>query len=490
VECALVREPVFQILLPQKRFRLRPGHRSAYPDPVRLVYVQDAYTNEDAQANIVQGVDEIVERAGIDFIGLEGAHGDKAFHLFRAPLAVWSKYRPLSVGVDNEDLTRIGVAALQHLKSVQDVREKVFSWIRDRLRETQQGRYSADIAAAQNERTGLFPDEKLSALAWTQTLVRISDARGLDLSNFPTLSSFAEVTSSERQIDFQATEVERNKFVEALIGRVMRRPDPTGLAENPLFNYWLTSIRMTDDERRTLLTQPFQYILYRFSTWLQHALIGEAVEMRVLGDRKSSSRYYRRLYEVADALEWNWRQVFPQLAKYGPYLERAAGMRSDVMVLDLLNATDYLLDAGNEEERRLARVERKLGALYRALRLEMYSFDAEVTEVTPGCLTNAVAELGWRVPLFLGSNLGAIDDALSQASEFLDSSRRRSVEMGRNTVETMFRLKRRRGILIAGGFHERGIMRQLEDRRSVSWSILTPEMSGESHKRAGRMLGR
>ena len=126
----------------------------------------------------------------------------------------------------------------------------------------------------------------------------------------------------------------------------------------------------------------------------------------------------------------------------------------------------------------LREVELRLELIYRAMRLELMSTDAETAELGRGVL-RPLLETARQIAELPASTVEALaierlDDVVEAAHQFYVGSQHRSQTMARLTLQHMRQRGADRAILVAGGFHERGITRLFEEDRRTSWSVITP----------------
>jgi hypothetical protein len=246
----------------------------------------------------------------------------------------------------------------------------------------------------------------------------------------------------------------------------------------PIIDYWReTTGRSREDLDKDVAARGWEPVLADLKSWIDQRLVVEAQRIGAGGGRDEVAARYEELMRLALRLGVNYFDLHD-------FRDQVAGNRDygklrDTLPDELPGPARAIIDRlGDPQAARLRVVEDQLDTVYRALSLELPPLEAEAALVDPARLLAMCEELAELAETKLTTAhrdaLSAVAPDVEDAALFLDHSLRRGQHMARRTIELMREQGEDRVLLVAGGFHERAITRELETERDVSWSVLAP----------------
>jgi hypothetical protein len=517
-------DPVLETTLPDELAFLGKHHRGSRSG-AKVAVLAQVYDNVQAQIFLAEVCRRLAEQAGLRVLAVEGTDGpiDSGGAAAAAPLELAGdareRLRPRVAeliasgsqvsagaialyrsrpdhfelwGVDAMELVASSQTAMVHVVTSRERRERVFARVREVLRRAQRACYSTDLA---DLRFGtLAIAEKTGSLSDQMARIRAeADRLGVDLSAFPWVERFDEIRRQEGQLSTRRIEGQRKEFVERAMKALyswFRVAAPGHLVIDrgklqPVLEFWFEKTGMVRSELdRRVATEGWEPALLELKAWIEGWLAASA-------QRAGSGAHV--FYEELMRLALRLGVDFFDLRDF----RRSVAMSRDMETLkralpDEMAAVIRKLAEGSGSERgaELYEVEERLDWLCRALYLEVPADDAELAGLNEGALLEVVEELGRLGGTPIGADLrtsiAGIEDVLASARQYLSQSWERARHMAERTLELLVELGEDRAVLIAGGFHTRGISQAFEEDPELSWVVLYPkpdlsEVGGRRH---------
>jgi hypothetical protein len=492
-------EPLLDIQIPDAAASPGKHYLAADPSGPKLVMLLQAYDNVRSQENIRELCALLVREAGVGLIAVENADGrltpDPSLKTVReivpvrevsagvlslvntgeVPVEAW--------GVDDMGAIQKSYAAMGTVQSLLGARDQVFAALRPWLRAGQQKLYPKALAKALAGELSMYA-EKVPLAERAAALDEAASGLGADLKDFPALRRFIEIAGIEKTIDAARSRQQTAVFIERLTRRLHSWYQVAGKNQvnldiekaAPIMEYWIETTGQSAAE----LEQKFKSggaepVFLALKQWIDAWLLEKAMSPGAGGP----SGFHEEMMRLALRLDV-------------PFFELMDFRKSVAIGRDVAALKVTLPDEISEASRSLAgrmpspqaaafwQGERELDLMFRAMGLAVPPGEAETADVSAsrffGVLKEMADLVGQAPPPGAASGLERLGPSVEAAGEFLRLSRGRSRRMVERALELMRDASADRIVLVVGGFHERAIARELEDRREVSWSVVVPSV--------------
>jgi hypothetical protein len=494
-------EPLLGVNIPDDIVFVGKHHRAGeYGE--KVILLQEVYDNEKAQERLIEICRLFANQANVRMLMVEGADSEVKPSPPGTSLRQLMMVTPVSAGVmfllqqdeglfeawgvDDMELNVGSQGAMSHLMSGQRRREEAFDRIRELIRAAQGARYQKGIADMRTEVLRMF-QEKLTLATRVGAIAREAKGVGLDLHTFPAVQGFLDFQELDRQVDTKRVATQREEFVTRLVTRLwgwFTFVEPNQLevdmaAAAPIIDYWREATgRSREEFDGDVAARGWEPVLGELKQWIDTWLVTEAQRMGGGGSYGQTAARYEEFMRLALRLGVDYFDLID-------FRRQVAGTRDfekfrDTLAEEMPAAARAVIDRLDDLEAIQLRVaEDQLDTIYRALCLEVPPLEAEMALVDPARLRSICEEVaalaGTEIQPALREALSTLDSDVEDAALFLDHSLRRGQHMARKTIELMREQGEDRALLVAGGFHERTITRELENEREVSWSVLAPK---------------
>jgi hypothetical protein len=493
-------EPLLQVTIPDELVLVGKHHRAGdYGE--KVILLQEVYENEKAQENLVELCRLFTGQANVRMCTVEGADSEVEPLPAPATLRQLVFLTPVSAGVmfllqedeglfdvwgvDDMELNVRSQSAMARLMGSGERREQAFGHVRDLLRAAQRRHYPSGVADLQTAMLRMF-QEKLSLPTRAEAISREAKAVGLDLRSFPAVQGYLDFQELDRRVDPRRATKQRDEFVLRLVTRLQgwfKLVGPNELeidmeAAAPIIEYWReTTGRSREELDKDVAERGWDHVLPDLKLWIDTWLVAEAQRIGSGGSHEQVAARYEEFMRLALRLGVGYFDLHD-------FRDQVAGNRDygkfrNTLAEELPGAARAIVDRlSSPQASRLRVVEDQLDTVYRALCVELPPLEAEAALVHPERVLSTCEELATLAETELTATARSALDALTPDVEegalFVDHSRRRGQHMARKTIELMREQGEDRALLVAGGFHERAITRELETERDVSWSVLAP----------------
>lgn len=420
------------------------------PSNITVYHIQDAHCQPDAQYNISHIIEKILSNNKNTVVAIEGASGIINLNRYRdfpdkKVLSDVSKYfvnkgyisgaeylsitrkEPFVIaGTENPDLYRNDHTLMAQSIDKMPAASSEIGKITDGL--NAQGKSILNDAQFEflnkwsdfhGEKTG-FQDY----LQYICSFLRNSEA---ELTRFPLLKTFIDIAEKEKNIDFNRLENERLKLLDEVIAH-------------------------NDKE---LIKEIFKLDLH----YKLHKISG--------------CEYFRKLTATANSLQGQENE-YVELKKYSDFLLMSAEIDVSILNTELETAISSMADTlfTTQEQKDLFELT-KSALYYRDLiNLRIDSSGLKSLE-NSHCLSWFKTASGKMIHSTQKPDWALIENAILSAFEFYSLARMRDVSMVENLIELLKNKNSSTAVIITGGFHQDGILSELE-KRNISYCSIKP----------------
>jgi hypothetical protein len=386
-------------------------------------------------------------------------------------------------GVDDMDAIQRSYTAMAAVSSRLGTRDRVFAALRPWLRRGQEKIYPKALGRALAGELSMYAD-RMPLTERAKALKNAAAGLHLELKEFPALRRFLEISDIEKTYDAGLAQKQMAVFIQRLMERLhawYKVVGPNQLSldlqnASPIIDYWLETTGQSRAEFDQKINSGAVEPAFRaLKEWIDAYLIEKAVQQSAGGP----AAFHEEMMRLALRL----RVPYFDLLDF----RRSVAVQRDVGALKVTLA-DEISEASrwvaskmpSPEARTFWEAERGLDVMFRAMGLAVPPDEAESAVISPERFASLIKELAAMIgqpspPAALGE-LDTLGPGLVGAGEFLRLSRGRSRHMVERTLELMRGANADRIALVVGGFHQRAIVRELEDHREVSWSVILPSI--------------
>jgi hypothetical protein len=490
-------EPLLGVSIPAETASAGKFHRAG--DAAEMVLLlQQVFDNVCAQQNLADVCRLCANQAGVRLVAVEGA--DHELLPMQPPKSIrhWIEMAsPVSAGVlhlqasepdlidvwgvDEMDLNKQSQGAMIRVMQNSSIRDGAFALLRPLLVTAQQRIYGKDVGSLRMNmlsvygvRAGIGKQIEMLETAAAQT--------GLDLRAFPLVRRFGEIQVKEKEINSGQVQSQTVQFMKRLQEKLFDWVKPVSRTHvdidlqkaKPVMEYWMEMTGVTAEEMdQNVERRGLESTILECKQWLENSIIEEARRQGVQG-QGTPHIFYEEMMRLALRLGVSFFDLrdFRELIAINRDMQAIKrGILDEVKV-----ASRAVVEKLGSAAIEFLQLEERLDLFYRALRLEVPPGEAEAAEINADSFHKLLESLKTTAGVRLSEteDLRRMDQALADAANFLQLSKKRSRHMATRTLELMHERGDDRAILVAGGFHERAITRAFEDARGVSWSVLAP----------------
>lgn len=435
-----------------------------------IIHIQDTHTSYSAQKHLSKILKYLSDNYGIDVVGIEGA-------IDTINTSEFSKFPDRSVkdkvaeyflkegkidgaeylciventgdgqeliklqGIEAEGLYKNNLDAF--LRSLPYQSELVFfcDVTNDNIEKIKKHVYSESLLAYDGA-VKAFKDNKVNFVSYCQQLIKFSEENLVEFDNMPNLDKLFSLIELEAKINFPRVDVERYVAVRRI------------------------SDKLPEDESTELLGNEFSF----------------------RSKKMSSEEYHFYLNDLFARHEFKLDE-FTHLKNYMEYLSAFAVMEHNSALAEsvVLEEKIYEVLLQNENQRELYEVSRYIHLMSKFSRLQMtrkyihkyhdYRSRYKLEKVI-SYLQREAKEYDEK--LAIAFDLSVVNTNLENFEEFYKLAGLREQKMVENAISLMKKENKKAIVLIAGGFHTRGITEMLQ-KEKVSYVVVTPNMENEKN---------
>ncbi|MBD3426392.1 MAG: hypothetical protein GF409_04070 [Candidatus Omnitrophica bacterium] len=427
-----------------------------------IVHIQDAHCNYEAQSNINKMLDQLTRECEIDMISVEGAEGIVDTTWFRAfPdseirkevatyfmkkgeitgaefFSITSEYQGTIFGAETRDYYVKNLRAFTEVYPYKETIEKYFTDAR-----TVSNRLKSIVYTPKLKELDLkirsFDEKQTELSDYAAYLNKTAEQQRIDLKDLEDFKKLVQTLEYEEKIDFDIVDQERSKYIDVLSKKMDKEKMTELVTQSIRFKKghikavdFYSYLRELAKEHDIDMVHEYQNLFYYYI----YTKLYEGIDNE-------------RLFKEIDTIEARLKESFfengtqRKLDKYSNMLD----MFIDLINIELTN-DDYDLFKGYSEEFTLEEVLDFMTGL-----VERYNLNYTVD----------------GMPLEIKNNIPKMVD-------FYEIAIKRDNALIENTLKQMQQEGKNRCVLIAGGFHTRGIKHILE-KKGVSYVVVTPKIT-------------
>ncbi|MGB2600641.1 MAG: hypothetical protein WBD12_01350, partial [Candidatus Omnitrophota bacterium] len=427
-----------------------------------VIHIQDAHCNYEAQSNINRMLDQLTKECRIDIISVEGAEGIVDTTWFRAfPdseirkevatyfmkkgeitgaefFSITSEYQGTIFGAETRDYYVKNLKAFTEVYPYKESIEKYFTNARTISNRLKSIVYPAELKEL-DLKIRAFDDKEIELSEYAAYLNKNSEKQKVKFKDLENFGKLVKTLEYEEKIDFDIVDQERSEYID-VISKKMDKAGMTELVTQSIrfkkghikavdfYSHLRDLAKENDIDMLHEYPNLFYYYIY---TKLYEGIDNEGLFKEI---DKIELRLKEKLFKD---------ETQRKLDKHAAMLD----MFIDLSNIELTN-DDYDLFKGYSEEFSLEEVLEFMASLVDKYNLN-YTIDA------------MPAEISENIPKMV---------------DFYEIAIKRDNALIDNTLKQMKTEGKNRCVLIAGGFHTRGIKDILE-KKGVSYVVVTPKIT-------------
>lgn len=427
-----------------------------------IVHIQDAHCNFEAQSNISSILEQLSDESGIDMISVEGAEGLVDTAWFRAfpdaeirrevatyfmkkgeitgaeYFSINSDYNGTIFGAETRDYYVENLNAFLEVYPHKDMIEEYLNGLRSVGTRLKALIYPARLREL-DSRIQAFNGREKELSDFAAYLDGECSALGINKDNYPDFKRLTDTLEYEKKIDFDIVDDERGRYIDMLSKR---------LSKEEMAELVAASVRFKKGHIKAV----------DFYTYLREL----AREHNIAIVHEYPNLFYYYLYtRIYDGI--NVENLFREIDAIGRTL-KAKLIKDDL-------------------QRDLDRYSEKVDMLVKLTNIELTNecYDLYKEYSSSFSLDDVLAFYSALVSRYnLNFSIGTLPDQIRQnlphMIAFYEIAIKRDEALIDNTIRQMEAEGKDRSVLIAGGFHTRGITNILESK-GISYVVVTPKIT-------------
>jgi|GEM_PF-2317896 len=428
----------------------------------RIIHIQDAHCNEEAQLNISNLLNDLVKNYGVKLVGVEGAAGkfdterisrfpDKEVlqnvtkYFLKNGKICGSEYFSINknmpdvlLGVEDKNLYAENYNFFMKSLSVRDAALQYFKNTKKEIKLIQD-KYLSEDSRKLNEEVVKYKENNDFA-EFVRTLHKYSSENGIGIDKYDNLKKFVVTMELEHKIDFGKINSEKNSIIDNLSA----------------------SLNKTD-----------------ISELLQKDLFFKI-------NRISPAEYYEFLSQKAEKAKIDLN-AYPNFSLYTQYLNSYDSINQK----SLFAQADSLLDelrmklSKTPDDVQVAKLAENCALLEKYMTLTMSTDELKKSDAKAMMsideFNNIMESYCRKMSLDCADNsalLQVMGSSMPMLEKFYDAAKKRDSAMVDNLLAEMDLEGINTAILIAGGFHSEGIIKYFEEK-GISYDLVIPEITKE-----------
>ncbi|MDD4957465.1 MAG: hypothetical protein PHQ61_07510 [Candidatus Omnitrophica bacterium] len=430
-----------------------------------IVHIQDAHCNFEAQSNINKILDQLTKECGIRLISVEGAEGVVDTSWFRAfPdadirkevatyfmkkgeitgaefFSIVSDYNGKIFGAENREYYIENLKSFTEVFPYKESIEDYFKGLRDISNRLKTVVYSPELLEV-DSKIREFDGKDLELGHFAAFLNKEAIANGVSTSDLVNFTKLLDTLEYEDKIDFDTVDQERSAYIEALSKKLNKE-------------------EMTE-------------------------LVGQSIKFKK-GYIKAVD-FYTFLRDLAKLYEIPITQEYPNLFYYYIYTKLYEGIDNEQLFKEIDILETRLKDRlfKDDTQRTLDRSDATINMYVNLVNIELTNEDYDVfkeylsesnVEEVVSFIKNLSDRYGMRYEI--GTVPAEVKDNLPKMVNFYEIAMKRDRALIDNTLKFMEKEGNDRCVLIAGGFHTRGI-KDLLEKAEISYLVVTPKITKDT----------
>jgi phosphomannomutase len=427
-----------------------------------IVHIQDAHCNFEAQSNISKMLEQLSREAGINMISVEGAEGTVDTAWFRAfpdaeirkevatyfmkkgeitgaeYFSINSDYNGTIFGAETREHYVRNLKAFTEVYPHTDAIERYLKDLRSVGTRLKSLIYPSGLRTL-DSKVDAFEDKELELSDFASYIDAACSVNGISKEKYGNFKRLVETLEYEDKIDFDVVDSERSGYIDMLSKKLSKE-------------------EMTD-------------------------LVAESVRFKK-GHIKAVD-FYSFLRDLAREHDIAMLQEYPNLFYYYIYTKIYDGIDTEGLFSEINAIVRALKDKlmTDDTQRTLDRHSEMVDMLVKLVNIELTNEDYDLfneyaSEFTIEDVLVFYSSLAGKYNLnySVGTLPEQISENLPKMVSFYEIAMKRDNSLISNTLRQMDAEGKDRCVLIAGGFHTRGIKSLLEEK-GVSYVVVTPKIT-------------
>ena len=427
-----------------------------------IVHIQDAHCNYEAQSNINKILDQVTKECGIDLISVEGAEGIVDTAWFRAfPdaeirkevatyfmkkgeitgaefFSIISDYSGTIFGAETKEYYIKNLKAFTETYPYKQALEKYFtdlSTVANRIKTLVYTPQLRDF----DSKIRAFDNKDMELSDYAAYMYKVASKNKVSLEEVPNFKKLLETLEYEKKIDFDIVDKERSEYIDKL------------------------SKQLKKEEMADLVTQSIRFKKGHI----------KAVD------------FYSYLRDLAKQQEIQLLQEYPNLFYYYIYTKLYDGIENEGLFkeIDIVERRVKEKLFTDDTQRVLDKHAATLDMYVDLVNIELTNEDYDLFNQYTGefTLDDVLESLGrlsakYNLNYTLGAVPQDVQDKIPNMVAFYEIAMKRDQALIDNTLGQMKKEGKDRCVLIAGGFHTRGI-KDLLEKKGISYIVVTPKIT-------------
>jgi hypothetical protein len=433
------------------------NHHIVEDSAYKILLIQDAHCNYDAQMNIAKILKRIYRKFDSNTVFIEGASGRlltkgltqiankeilkqvmndfvRSGRLSGMEYYAVAEDNTASIfGVEDPELyleNKKAFLDIQSLRTYSDIYVREFM---KRINIMKSRVFNPALLSFFNNYES-FNNNSLSFLEFIKYIMKTAETYVIDLSKYPDVQNMFKMEKFQKEVDFKKSQAERSQ----LIGKLQRK--------------------LKSEDLKKLAVNTLKY------------------RINELSERK----YNQYLIETSKANDID-SASFSEFVKYAEYISLMDEIDFDKLIGQMEQASEQVINSliKTEDERQLYELYRNVEMFNKMMKLEMSRSDLYEMRNDPGRyfqehLVEVYGSLADKYSLTaLPVMKIPFDELNKKAMRFYDLAIKRDNALLKNALETMKENGVTTASLVIGGFHKDGIADLLKSKK-ISFAVITP----------------
>jgi len=443
------------------------SHTSSRQSPSIIFHIQDVHSNYEAQKNLANILEYLIETYGVDLILVEGGITDKDFSYIRDWASLEERKEKaeelLKEGIISGE-TYVDIASDFPLKfqGIEDkglyeenmeIYLKVDTFRKEALKQVQEFRdiaerlkkfiYTNRLRQFDKYKMG-YKSEEVELVEYLEYLTETASREDLLLTSFPNHAILLKTAHLEKGIDFDRVEKERDKLIERLNSL---------LSKNDLNRLVIKSLNFKEG-------------------------------------KISEGEFYSYLRDLATQKKITMKR-HKNLDRYIEYIKTFEELGSNELFEEINEIEDIISIAlcKNDEQKELFKISKNLLVLesFMLLKLAPEDFDYYKKNKKDFNMKAWKDFFNYHSKRFhlkstIPEDTSVVDNNFDTLKSFYETAFKRDRAFLKNSLKKMEKERRRLAVLIAGGFHTQNLTR-LFMADNISYVVITPKLIQETDDR-------
>ncbi len=432
-----------------------------------LIHIQDVHASYEVQTNISKLINHINTHffeGDLSVVGVEGARGEVDLSLLQsirdpeikkkvADLFIQQGYLtgPESFAVLQNSGAEIygveeGPLYFENLDYFQEATQfradilPLLNQLKEGLTRLEETLFTQEL----KEFAQMSEDYEQDKIVLSDYIVRLNslcEQKNISLDPFPDFAAVIKVTSIENSLNFSEYESERKQFMRAL------------------------QKEMSEENKKEFL----------------------AASLKYRTGQMTSLEYFDWLHNSSQKLGFQWKKSYPNMALYHQLIKVQSQIKTEKLFeqLDEVEGLARKTLFVHPDQERLAQIIHRVNILMRLSKLEMTRKDMRIYSENKDSfkLKRSIPWLKrqfkkYSIDIELPKDIKVVSKFLHFSEKFYHAALKRDDVIVQNMLSAMDKNKTEKAVLVSGGFHTDGILKQLKSKQ-ISYAVVMPRLTSE-----------